>query len=101
MRDKILLWNDDNHEPSVWINKHFIGNDFITVLKMSLKEKQNFDLEPEILEIYPWDFEEDDNSLAEKEVELLCDWFQENPSINAEQWDYIFNHEWRKLGKTL
>jgi hypothetical protein len=101
MRDRILLWNDDNHEPAVWINKNFMGNDFITVIENALNEIPNSENSSEILEIYPWDFKEDDDSLSEEEIELLIDWFQENPSINSEQWDYIFNHEWRKLGKTL
>lgn len=53
MRDKILLWNDDNHEPSVWINKHFMGSDFITVIESALNEKSNSENSSEILEIYP------------------------------------------------
>ncbi|MFR3182197.1 MAG: hypothetical protein ACLTPN_01025 [Clostridia bacterium] len=61
MRDRILLWNDDNHEPSVWINQHFMGVDFITVIESALNEKPNSENNSEILEIYPWDFKESDD----------------------------------------
>lgn len=27
MKDRILLWNDDNHAPCVWINNKFAGVD--------------------------------------------------------------------------
>jgi hypothetical protein len=101
MRDRILLWKDDNHEPSVWINKHFMGSDFITVIESALNEKSNSENSSEILEIYPWDFEVDDESLEDGEADILFDWFQDCPDITDKQWEYIFNREWRKLGKTL
>lgn len=98
MKDRILLWDDDNHEPCVWINNKFAGVDLDTVIKSALYTqpvgKKEF---CEILYIYPWDFED----LDEGEDEILFDWFQGMPSFTDEQWDLIFEQQWRKLGKTL
>lgn len=98
MKDRILLWNDDNHEPCVWINNKFAGVDLDTVIESALYTqpvgKKEF---CEILCIYPWDFED----LNEGEDEILFDWFQGMPSFTDEQWDLIFEQQWGKLGKTL
>lgn len=98
MKDRILLWDDENHEPCVWINNKFAGVDLDTVIKSALYMqpvgKKEF---CEILYIYPWDFED----LDEGEDEILFDWFQGMPSFTDEQWDLIFEQQWRKLGKTL
>lgn len=98
IRDRILLWNDDNHEPSVWINGEFLGNEFITILKNVLKKEKMFEGDPEVLEVYPWDYEEE---LEEGEADILFEWFQSKPNITKEQLEYIFNNEWRNLGKSL
>ena len=54
MKDRILLWDDDNHEPCVWINNKFAGVDLDTVIKSALYTqpvgKKEF---CEILYIYP------------------------------------------------
>ena len=56
MNDRILLWNDDNHAPCVWINNKFAGVDLDRVIKNALYaqpvSKEGF---YEILYIYPWD----------------------------------------------
>lgn len=36
MKDRILLWNDDNHAPCVWINNKFAGVDLDRVIKNAL-----------------------------------------------------------------
>ena len=98
MKDRILLWNDDNHKPCVWINNKFAGVDLDTVVKSALYSNPKSEKkECEVLEIYPWDFED----LDEGEDEILFDWFQSMPSFTDEQWDLIFEQQWRKLGKTL
>ena len=98
MKDRILLWDDDNHEPCVWINNKFAGVDLDTIIKSALYtqpvSKEGF---CEILYIYPWDFED----LDEGEDEILFDWFQCVSNFTDEQWDLIFKREWKKLGKTL
>lgn len=100
MKDRILLWNDDNHEPCVWINRNFIGVDLTTILENTLLEQPISNIKSEILELYPWDFE-DSEDLEDGEGEIIFDWFQSMPNINEIQWEYIFNREWNKLEKTL
>ncbi len=100
MKDRILLWNDDNHEPCIWINRNFMGVDLTTILENTLLEQPISNIKSEILELYPWDFE-DSEDLEDGEGEIIFDWFQSMPNINETQWEYIFNREWNKLGKTL
>lgn len=102
MKDRILMWNDDNHEPCIWINNEFLGTDLNTVIKNALySHPQSEANDCEILEIYPWNFEEGEDKVEEPEVDILFDWFQENPKFTEEQWNLIFEEKWRSLGKTL
>ncbi len=102
MKDRILMWNDDNHEPCVWINNKFAGADLNTVIKHALYSRPQSEANDcEILEIYPWNFEEGEDKVEEQEADILFDWLQENPKFTEEQWDLIFEEKWRSLGKTL
>lgn len=98
MKDRILLWNDDNHEPCVWINNKFAGADLETIIESALYVHPVGEEEScEMLYLYFDNFE----GLDEGEDEILFDWFQSMPNFTEEQWDLIFKQEWRKLGKTL
>lgn len=99
MKDRILLWDDDNHEPCVWINKEFAGVDLDTVVKSALYmqpiSKEDF---YEVLYIYPWNFEDEFN---DDDFDKLFYWFQKIPHFTDEQWDLIFKKQWKELFKTL
>lgn len=98
-KDRILLWNDDNHEPSVWINREFAGVDLDTVIQSALYSKPISNLkECEILDVCDWTF---DGEVEDEEYDILFDWFQSMPDISEEQWNYIFEGKWNELGKTL
>lgn len=102
MKDRILMWNDDNHEPCVWINNKFVGANLNTVIKNALYSRPQSETNNcEILEIYPWDFEEGEDKVKEPEADMLFDWFQKNPGFTEEQWNLIFEEKWKSLGKTL
>lgn len=99
MKDRILLWNDDNHAPCVWINNKFAGVDLDRVIKNALYaqpiSKEGF---YEILYIYPWDFEDEFN---DDDFDKLFYWFQTMPKFTEEQWNLIFKKQWKELFKTL
>lgn len=99
MKDRILLWDDDNHDPCVWINNKFAGVGLDTAIKSALYmkpiSKEEF---YEILYVYPWDFEDEFN---DEDFNRLFDWFQSMPIFTEEQWELAFKREWKKLVKTL
>ena len=99
MKDRILLWNDDNHAPFVWINNKFAGVDLDRVIKSALYaqpiSKEGF---YEILYIYPWDFEDEFN---DDDFDKLFDLFQNMSDFTEEQWNLIFKRQWKELFKTL
>lgn len=99
MKDKILLWNDDNHDPLVYINNKFMGVDFDTVLESVLYTKPISD-KCEILTLYCWDLDDAEYE-NDGDQDIIFDWFQSMPNISEEQWDYIFKSDWVSLGKTL
>lgn len=99
MKDRILLWNDDNHEPCIWINNEFAGIDIDTVIKSALYSNPKSEKEEcEVLEIYPWDFEDDFN---DDDFDKIFDWFQGIPDFTEEQWDLVFEKNWKKLFQIL
>lgn len=101
MKDRILIWNDDNHEPVVYINRKLMGVDFETVIKSALFCKNlGEEKDCEILNLYCWDIEDNDFE-NEEEFDILFDWFQSMPKMSEEQWDLIFKKDFIKLGKTL
>ena len=59
--NRFLLWNDDNHDPAVWLNMEFMGVDKEEVLKSVLysEPKPSNDQDCIVKEIFPWDFEDD------------------------------------------
>lgn len=100
-RNEILLWNDDNHDPCVWINREFMGVDFGTVLENALFATPKNTKKIVIKEVFPWDFQDDCEDLEDSESDIIFDWFQGIPDISSDQWRYIFNSDWKRLGKTL
>ena len=99
MKDRILMWNDDNHEPCVWINNKFAGTDLNTVIKNALySHPQSENNDCEILQLYPWDFEDEFN---DEDFDKLFYWFQKSPNFTDEQWNLIFEGKWKSLNKTL
>lgn len=86
MKDRFLIWNDDNHEPCVWCNNEYVGAEFETTLKNLLYiNPQSKTKECEILQICPWDFTEGEimNNVVNnlKEIEIPS-YIQEQHNIN-------------------
>lgn len=99
MEDKIFMWDDDNHEPCIWINNEFAGIDLDTVIESALYSKPKSEIKKCItLKISPWDFEDDFN---DDDFDKLFDWFQSMPKFTDKQWELIFKQQWQELFKTL
>ena len=98
--NRFLLWNDDNHDPAVWLNMEFMGVDKEEVLKSVLysEPKPSNDQSCIIKEICPWDFGDD---LSDQDCDKLFDWFQSMPEFTGEQWQLIFEENWEELIKFI
>ena len=102
MKDRFLIWNDDNHESCVWCNNEYVGAEFETTLKNLLYiNPQSKTKECEILQICPWDFTEGEYKVEEPEDDKLFKLFQKTPKFSEEQWNLIFKKNWKNLIKTL
>ena len=98
--NRFLLWNDDNHSSAVWLNMKFMGADKEEVLKNVLfsEPKPSNNQDCIVKEIFPWDFEDD---LSDQDFDRLFDWFQSMPEFTGEQWQLIFEENWKELIKFI
>ena len=98
--NKFLLWSDDNHDPVVWLNMEFMGVDIEEILKSVLysEPKPSNNQDCVVKEVEPWDFDED---LNDRDCDKLFDWFQSMPNFTEEQWQLIFEENWKELIKFI
>lgn len=98
--NRFLLWNDDNHDPVVWLNMELMGVDKEEILKNVLyaEPKSSNNRDCIVKEIFPWDFEDD---LNDRDFDRLFDWFQSTPKFTEEQWQLIFEENWKELIKFI
>lgn len=98
--DRFLLWSDDNHDPVIWLNMELMGTDREEILRNVLysEPKSSNSQDCIIKEICPWDFEDD---LDDQDCDKLFDWFQSKPKFTEEQWQLIFEENWKELIKFI
>lgn len=99
--DRFLLWSDDNHDPVIWLNMELMGTDREEILRNVLysEPKSSNSQDCIIKEICPWDFDDDD--LDDQDCDKLFDWFQSKPKFTEEQWQLIFEGNWKELIKFI
>ena len=99
--DRFLLWSDDNHDPVIWLNMELMGTDREEILRNVLcsEPKSSNSQDCIIKEICPWDFDDDD--LDDQDCDKLFDWFQSKPKFTEEQWQLIFEENWKELIKFI
>lgn len=98
--NRFLLWSDDNHDPVVWLNMELMGVDIEEILKSVLysEPKPSSNQDCIVKEVEPWDFDED---LNDRDYDKLFDWFQSMPNFTEEQWQLIFEENWKELIKFI
>lgn len=98
--NRFLLWSDDNHDPVIWLNMELMGTDREEILRNVLysEPKSSNNQDCIVKEISPWDFEDD---LSDQDFDRLFDWFQSMPKFTEEQWQLIFEENWKELIKFI